>query len=72
MGRPLMLTRDEAECLVDLIEECSDYRVGDGLADRLREQWGMSPFPAGATAKALEVRAEVERRMALWPKKADE
>ena len=42
MARPLVVSRDEAEMLVDLCEATHDKRLW-WLAEELREQWGMSP-----------------------------
>ena len=42
MARPLNLTRDEAEMLVDLCEATHDKRLW-WLAEELRKQWGMVP-----------------------------
>ena len=43
MTRPVELTRDEAEMLVDLCENTIDKRL-HWLAENLRKQWGMSPM----------------------------
>ena len=43
MARPITLTRDEAEMLVDLCENTCDKRL-HWLAEELRKQWGMGPF----------------------------
>jgi hypothetical protein len=40
MARPLDITRDEAEMLVDLCEATHDGRLWI-LAEELRQQWGM-------------------------------
>ena len=42
MSRPLEISRDEAEMLVDLCENSCDGRLWI-LAEELRQQWGMGP-----------------------------
>jgi hypothetical protein len=42
MPRPINLSRDEAEMLVDLCEATHDKRLWMLAAD-LRKQWGMGP-----------------------------
>lgn len=56
-GRGTRLFRREAEDLIDLIERhaAHDFELML-LADELREQWGMAPYPVGT----LRPRAAVD------------
>ncbi len=51
--RPIELSRQEAEFIVDACERDGAQQWMD-LAAQLREIWGMSPFPAGTVAPPAE------------------
>jgi len=57
--RHLTLTRDEAEALVDLLEDCNPETQGTwrfNIADELRELFGMC-----SRERSMKIKAEAEK-----------